>query len=161
MESIPGPWRAAYPVVGNLLECLRPDFHKVLLKWADDYGGVVRIKFLWKDALIVTDPQVCLLLYMCGDCSCRYLELCVCILGCVYPRGARRRALRGCACGAQERCARTWQRPSAGECAACLPVCLAPSRAACPPPQALAAIMGRGEGALDKAAGVYQTINYM
>ncbi|KAI8464712.1 MAG: cytochrome P450 [Monoraphidium minutum] len=83
METIPGPWRSALPVVGNLIECLRPDFHKVLLKWADDYGGVVRIKFLWKDALIVTDPG------------------------------------------------------------------------------ALAAIMGRGEGALDKAAGVYQTINYM
>jgi hypothetical protein len=28
-------------------------------------------------------------------------------------------------------------------------------------PQALASIMGRGEGALDKAAGVYATINYM
>ncbi|KIY96472.1 hypothetical protein MNEG_11492 [Monoraphidium neglectum] len=83
MDAIPGPWKSAYPVVGNVLECLRPDFHKVLLKWADDYGGVVRVKFLWKDALIVTDPQ------------------------------------------------------------------------------ALAAIMGRGEGALDKAAGVYATINYM
>ena len=81
MDKIPGPWRRAYPVVGNILDCLRPDFHKVLLKWADDHGGVVRIKFLWKDALIVTDPT------------------------------------------------------------------------------ALAAIMGRGEGALDKAAGVYHTIN--
>jgi hypothetical protein len=38
MEKIPGPWKKAWPVVGNLLECLRPDFHKVLLKWADDYG---------------------------------------------------------------------------------------------------------------------------
>ncbi len=28
-------------------------------------------------------------------------------------------------------------------------------------PQALAQIMGRGEGALDKAAGIYATINYM
>jgi len=46
-------------------------------------GGVVRIKFLWKDALLVTDPQ------------------------------------------------------------------------------ALSSIMGRGDGALDKAAGVYATINYM
>ena len=81
MDAIPGPWRKARPVVGNLLECLRPDFHKVLLKWADDYGGVLRIKFLWKDALIVTDPA------------------------------------------------------------------------------ALAAIMGRGDGALDKAAGMYHTIN--
>jgi len=38
MDKIPGPWGRAYPVVGNLLECLRPDFHKVLLQWADDYG---------------------------------------------------------------------------------------------------------------------------
>ncbi|GBF93726.1 cytochrome P450 [Raphidocelis subcapitata] len=83
LDKIPGPWRSALPVVGNVLECLRPDFHRVLLKWADDYGGIVRVKFLWKDALIVTDPA------------------------------------------------------------------------------ALATIMGRGEGALDKAAGVYATINYM
>lgn len=38
MDKIPGPWKKALPVVGNVLECLRPDFHKVLLKWADDYG---------------------------------------------------------------------------------------------------------------------------
>jgi hypothetical protein len=39
MDKIPGPWKKAWPVVGNLLECLRPDFHKVLLKWADDHGA--------------------------------------------------------------------------------------------------------------------------
>jgi hypothetical protein len=70
-------------VVGNVLECLRPDFHRVVLGWADKYGGIVRVKFLWRDALVVTDPA------------------------------------------------------------------------------ALAVIMGRGEGALDKAAGVYSPINYM
>jgi cytochrome P450 len=66
-----------------VLDCLRPDFHHVLLRWADAYGGVVRIKFLWRDAVIVTDPA------------------------------------------------------------------------------ALAAIMGRGEGALDKAAAAYAPINAM
>jgi hypothetical protein len=39
MDKIPGPWKKAYPVVGNILECLRPDFHKVLLNWADDHGA--------------------------------------------------------------------------------------------------------------------------
>jgi len=43
-------------VVGNVLECLRPDFHHVILGWADRYGGIVRAKFLWQDALVVTDP---------------------------------------------------------------------------------------------------------
>lgn len=83
LNRIPGPWRTAKPVVGNVLECLRPDFHRVVLGWADKYGGIVRVKFLWRDALVVTDPA------------------------------------------------------------------------------ALAVIMGRGEGALDKAAGVYSPINYM
>jgi hypothetical protein len=32
LNQMPGPWRAAKPVVGNILECLRPDFHRVLLK---------------------------------------------------------------------------------------------------------------------------------
>jgi cytochrome P450 len=70
-------------VVGNVLECLRPDFHHVILDWADRYGGIFRAKFLWQDALVVTDPA------------------------------------------------------------------------------ALAAIMGRGEGAMDKAALVYAPINKM
>jgi hypothetical protein len=28
LNKIPGPWKHAYPVVGNILECLRPDFHR-------------------------------------------------------------------------------------------------------------------------------------
>jgi hypothetical protein len=51
---VPGPWTKALPLVGNVLDCLRPDFHRVLLKWADEYGGIYRMKFLWKDTLIVT-----------------------------------------------------------------------------------------------------------
>jgi cytochrome P450 len=42
--------------VGNLFECLRPDFHRVLLGWSDKYGGIVRAQFLNQPALIVTDP---------------------------------------------------------------------------------------------------------
>jgi len=56
LDKIPGPWRQSLPVVGNVLECLRPDFHHVILGWADRYGGIVRAKFLWQDALVVTDP---------------------------------------------------------------------------------------------------------
>uniref|UniRef100_A0A383W692 Cytochrome P450 n=1 Tax=Tetradesmus obliquus TaxID=3088 RepID=A0A383W692_TETOB len=83
LDKIPGPWTHAYPVVGNILECLRPDFHRKLLDWANQYGGIYRLKFLWQDALVVSDPA------------------------------------------------------------------------------ALAAIMGRGEGAMDKAALVYAPINRM
>ncbi|KAF6266201.1 cytochrome P450 [Scenedesmus sp. NREL 46B-D3] len=57
LDKVPGPWRKALPLVGNVLSCLRPDFHRVLLKWADEYGGIYRMKFLWHDTLIVTDPQ--------------------------------------------------------------------------------------------------------
>jgi hypothetical protein len=32
LDKMPGPWRKALPVVGNILECLRPDFHRVILK---------------------------------------------------------------------------------------------------------------------------------
>lgn len=83
LDKVPGPWQQSLPVVGNVLECLRPDFHHVILDWADRYGGIFRAKFLWQDALVVTDPA------------------------------------------------------------------------------ALAAIMGRGEGAMDKAALVYAPINKM
>jgi cytochrome P450 len=56
LDRIPGPWRYAKPVVGNILECIRPDFHRTLLGWSDQYGGIYRLKFLWQDALVVTDP---------------------------------------------------------------------------------------------------------
>jgi cytochrome P450 len=56
LDRIPGPWKHAWPVVGNLLECLRPDFHRVLLSWSDKYGGIARAQFLNQPALIVTDP---------------------------------------------------------------------------------------------------------
>jgi hypothetical protein len=59
LDKVPGPWTKALPLVGNVLDCLRPDFHRVLLKWADEYGGIYRMKFLWHDTLIVTGGQPC------------------------------------------------------------------------------------------------------
>jgi cytochrome P450 len=56
LDKMPGPWRKALPVVGNILDCLRPDFHRVILNWANEYGGIYRMKFLWQDCIIVTDP---------------------------------------------------------------------------------------------------------
>ncbi|KAI8464092.1 MAG: cytochrome P450 [Monoraphidium minutum] len=56
LDKIPGPWRSALPIVGNVLPCLRPDFHRVLTDWSDKYGGIYRLKFLWHEALVVTDP---------------------------------------------------------------------------------------------------------
>lgn len=56
LDRIPGPWRSALPVVGNVLSCLKPDFHHMLADWADEYGGIYRMKFLWRDTLVVTDP---------------------------------------------------------------------------------------------------------
>jgi hypothetical protein len=56
LDRIPGPWQQAWPIIGNLLDCLRPDFHRVLLGWADKYGGITRVQFLNQPALIVTDP---------------------------------------------------------------------------------------------------------
>lgn len=48
LDKIPGPWKQSLPVVGNVLECLRPDFHHVILDWADRYGGILRAQFLWQ-----------------------------------------------------------------------------------------------------------------
>ncbi|EFJ42950.1 hypothetical protein VOLCADRAFT_96865 [Volvox carteri f. nagariensis] len=64
LDLIPGPWTHALPFIGNLLQFLRPDFHRVCLRWADKYGGIVRIKFLWHDGLLVTDPPA--LAAICG-----------------------------------------------------------------------------------------------
>jgi len=39
LDKIPGPWRSAVPVLGNVPECLRHDFHRVILNWCDQFGG--------------------------------------------------------------------------------------------------------------------------
>ncbi|KAF5828281.1 cytochrome P450, partial [Dunaliella salina] len=46
----------ALPVLGNALEVVRPDFHRLLLEWANKYGGIYRVKVLWMEGLVVTDP---------------------------------------------------------------------------------------------------------
>lgn len=45
LDKIPGPWRHAKPVVGNILECLRADFHRKLLEWTNQYGGIYRCAY--------------------------------------------------------------------------------------------------------------------
>ncbi|GMH38538.1 hypothetical protein BSKO_06422 [Bryopsis sp. KO-2023] len=57
LDRIPGPWKHGMPVLGNVLEILTPSFHRVMLKWANKYGGVYRMKVLWRDILIISDPR--------------------------------------------------------------------------------------------------------
>lgn len=42
LDLIPGPWRSALPLLGNILEVLTPDFHRKTLQWADEHGGFTR-----------------------------------------------------------------------------------------------------------------------
>lgn len=32
LDKIPGPWKEAVPLLGNILMLLRPDFHRVTLQ---------------------------------------------------------------------------------------------------------------------------------
>lgn len=57
LDKIPGPWTEGYPLLGNIPELLTPNFHRKLLSWANKYGGIYRVKYLWKDAVVVTDPE--------------------------------------------------------------------------------------------------------
>jgi hypothetical protein len=42
LDRIPGPWRRAWPVLGNIPDLISPDFHRKTLQWADQYGGFTR-----------------------------------------------------------------------------------------------------------------------
>jgi len=57
MDKVPGPWRKAWPVVGNLLDLITPDHHRQLLSWTNEFGGIYRLRIPFEDVLIVTDPQ--------------------------------------------------------------------------------------------------------
>lgn len=46
LDRMPGAWKSALPVLGNVLELLKPNFHRVFLQWSDKYGGINRFKFL-------------------------------------------------------------------------------------------------------------------
>ncbi|KIZ01997.1 putative cytochrome P450 [Monoraphidium neglectum] len=56
LDKVPGPWKKAWPLVGNAPSLLKPDFHRQFLAWNDEFGGICRIKFFWTDVLLVTDP---------------------------------------------------------------------------------------------------------
>jgi cytochrome P450 len=45
------------PILGNLRELLRPNFHRVLSDWAEQYGGVYGIRILGLDGVVVSDPD--------------------------------------------------------------------------------------------------------
>eukprot|EP00878_Enallax_costatus_P004731 GHUV01004980.1.p1 GENE.GHUV01004980.1~~GHUV01004980.1.p1 ORF type:complete len:543 (+),score=147.42 GHUV01004980.1:709-2337(+) len=55
LNKMPGAWKTSLPVLGNVLELLKPNFHRVFLQWSDQYGGINRFKFLWHDVVLVTD----------------------------------------------------------------------------------------------------------
>jgi len=57
MDKVPGPWRTAVPVLGNILDLLTPNHHRQILAWTNQFGGIYRFKLLFKDILIVTDPE--------------------------------------------------------------------------------------------------------
>lgn len=42
LSSMLGPWRSGAPLLGNILSLVRPDFHRVLLQWSDEYNGFYR-----------------------------------------------------------------------------------------------------------------------
>ena len=55
LPRIPGP--RGRPLVGNLADILRPDFHKVMAHWAAKYGEVYRINILGLDGVVVASPE--------------------------------------------------------------------------------------------------------
>ncbi|KAG1667985.1 hypothetical protein FOA52_000629 [Chlamydomonas sp. UWO 241] len=55
LDAMSGPWREAWPILGNIMSLFRHDFHRVLLEWTDQYGGVFRGRLLWMDGIVVTD----------------------------------------------------------------------------------------------------------
>lgn len=57
LDKIPGPWKNGWPLLGNLRELLTYDYHRTLLDYADMYGGIVRLRVLWVDAIMVTEPR--------------------------------------------------------------------------------------------------------
>lgn len=57
LDKIPGPWRTGKPVIGNALDLLKPNFHRQMLSWANEHGGVYRMRVFWRNVLVVSDPQ--------------------------------------------------------------------------------------------------------
>lgn len=42
MDLIPGPWRKGSLLLGNMMDLMRADFHRTVLDWANEYGGIYR-----------------------------------------------------------------------------------------------------------------------
>ena len=55
LPRIPGP--PGRLLLGNLADILRPDFHKVMARWAAKYGEVFRINILGLDGVVVASPE--------------------------------------------------------------------------------------------------------
>ena len=53
-QQIPGP--PGTPLLGHLLQILRPDFHRTLTAWSEEYGGVYRISILGLAGIVVSEP---------------------------------------------------------------------------------------------------------
>lgn len=57
LDRIPGPWKHGMPLFGNIVELVVPAFHRVLLSWTNEYGGIFRLRVMWRDIVIVADPR--------------------------------------------------------------------------------------------------------
>src|SRR6267154_2147248 len=56
LRQIPGP--PAWPLVGNLLQVELPRMHAQLEAWADRYGPLYRLRLGWRNALVVSHPEL-------------------------------------------------------------------------------------------------------
>ena len=56
LRQIPGP--PAWPFVGNLLQVELPRMHAQLEAWADRYGPLYRLRLGWRNALVVSRPEL-------------------------------------------------------------------------------------------------------
>ncbi|GLI70456.1 hypothetical protein VaNZ11_015318, partial [Volvox africanus] len=55
--NIPSPpvWD---PVLGHVKYLLRPDYHRVILKWTQKYGSILRLRILTQWTVVITDPAI-------------------------------------------------------------------------------------------------------
>ncbi|GIL96175.1 hypothetical protein Vretimale_2002 [Volvox reticuliferus] len=53
--KIPSP-PVGDPILGHVKYFLRPDYHRIILKWTQKYGSIFRIRLLTQWAIVITDP---------------------------------------------------------------------------------------------------------
>lgn len=56
LERIPCP--GGKFLIGSAEDLSKPNVHRILTGWANQYGGVYRLKVLWRDLVVVSDPQL-------------------------------------------------------------------------------------------------------